>query len=342
MLKSLAAVLSLASAAGWVTSTRAPARRSLRARAARAALDDDAVATWIGERGLGAVSDKTTLGGSGWASFARYTTEDQRAFFVKTATRSAKEMFEGEALGLMAMYNASESADGDGLTIPRVYGAEDFAGGRGSFICMDYLQLGGRGDQRALGRAVARLHLAPPDAAANPDGLFGFPVDNTIGGTPQPNAWMADWVAFFRERRMDHQVALAGDGALDSLWAKVAPRLGELFDDVQRAAGPIAPSILHGDLWSGNIASVKGSPSIYDPACYYGHHEAEWGMSWCAGFGQGFWAGYRELVPESPRFKDRRPLYEAYHQLNHYNMFGGGYLGSTYRCLEQVKKALDK
>ena len=102
------------------------------------------------------------------------------------------------------------------------------------------------------------------------------------------------------------------------------------------------PSILHGDLWSGNIAAVNGKPCIYDPAVYYGHHEAEWGMSWCAGFGQGFWAGYRELVPESPRFKDRRPLYEAYHQLNHYNMFGGGYLGSTYRCLEQVKKALDK
>ena len=64
-------------------------------------------------------------------------------------------------------------------------------------------------------------------------------------------------------------------------------------------------------------------------------------MSWCAGFGGNFWEGYRELIPEDAGFRARRPLYEAYHQLNHYNMFGGGYLGSTTRCLEQVAKALD-
>ena len=170
------------------------------------------------------------------------------------------------------------------------------------------------------------------------DGLFGFPVDNTIGGTPQPNAWMADWVAFFRERRMDHQVALAGDGALDSLWAKVAPRLGELFDDVQGAAGPIAPSILHGDLWSGNIASVKGSPSIYDPACYYGHHEAEWGMAWCSSFPPAFWKGYRALIPKDEGFERRFALYEAYHKLNHFNLFGGSYRNAAYARLDEVAR----
>ena len=64
-------------------------------------------------------------------------------------------------------------------------------------------------------------------------------------------------------------------------------------------------------------------------------------MSWCASLGAGFWAGYRELIPEAPRFKMRRPLYEAYHQLNHYNLFGGGYRNAACGCLEQCLGALD-
>eukprot|EP00931_Biecheleriopsis_adriatica_P030279 TRINITY_DN17861_c0_g1_i2.p2 TRINITY_DN17861_c0_g1~~TRINITY_DN17861_c0_g1_i2.p2 ORF type:complete len:122 (+),score=22.21 TRINITY_DN17861_c0_g1_i2:730-1095(+) len=103
----------------------------------------------------------------------------------------------------------------------------------------------------------------------------------------------------------------------------------------------VVPSVLHGDLWSGNIGSADGKPTIFDPAVYYGHHEAEWGMSWCASLGSDFWRGYREIIPEDPGFTSRRPLYEAYHQLNHYNLFGGGYLGSAVRCLEEVKRTLD-
>lgn len=92
---------------------------------------------------------------------------------------------------------------------------------------------------------------------------------------------------------------------------------------------------------SGNIGTASGKPSIYDPAVYWGHHEAEWGMSWCASFGIKFWNGYRELIPQDPGFSDRKPLYDAYHQLNHYNLFGGGYLGSAQNLLQQVKKKLD-
>ena len=72
------------------------------------------------------------------------------------------------------------------------------------------------------------------------------------------------------------------------------------------------PSILHGDLWSGNIAAVGGEPAIFDPAVYYGGHEAEWGMSWCASLGPAFWKGYRELIPKDEGFERRFALYEAY------------------------------
>jgi fructosamine-3-kinase len=64
-------------------------------------------------------------------------------------------------------------------------------------------------------------------------------------------------------------------------------------------------------------------------------------QSWCAGFGQQFWDGYRSLIPEDEGFLDRKPLYDAYHQLNHYNLFGGGYLGSARGHLENLKRKLD-
>ena len=133
-------------------------------------------------------------------------------------------------------------------------------------------------------------------------------MDNTCGATPQPNGWTQDWVEFFGEKRLAHQIELAGDAHIDRVGAVLLARLGEFFDEEEH----IAPSILHGDLWSGNVASAEGAPCIFDPACYFGHHEAEWGMSWCASLGPEFWSGYRELVPEAPKFRTRRPLYEAY------------------------------
>ena len=92
----------------------------------------------------------------------------------------------------------------------------------------------------------------------------------------------------------------------------------------------VQPATLHGDLWSGNIASADGEPCIFDPASYYGHHEAEWGMSWCASLGPGFWEGYRSLIPKEDGFEIRSDLYELYHKLNHFNLFGGFY--STEAC----------
>ena len=105
------------------------------------------------------------------------------------------------------------------------------------------------------------------------------------GGTPQPNPWTEpgsgtkDWVDFFRDQRIGHQLDLAGDSYCSNLWDNdVAPRLHRLFDDLQ-GEKEIRPSLLHGDLWSGNIGSADGRPSIFDPAVYWGHHEAEWGVS---------------------------------------------------------------
>ena len=102
----------------------------------------------------------------------------------------------------------------------------------------------------------------------------------------------------------------------------------------------VRPSILHGDLWSGNSASVGGEPCVFDPACYYGHHEAEFGMSWCAGFASSFWKGYRSLIPEAPGFDERAQIYQLYHYLNHLVLFGGSYYGECERILSRLTRKL--
>jgi fructosamine-3-kinase len=241
---------------------------------------DDELQNWATSSDFGSIDQSIPAGSSGWASFRKVlvTNPPKRdgkevTFFVKSSSRSCREMFYGEALGLQAMYACSSTTDdGESLRIPRVYHYGDYTDGRGSFLVMEYLNLAGRSDDRSLGKAVARMHSAPPTKeAGNPNAAFGFEVDNTIGGTLQPNPWTKpnsgtdEWIEFFRDCRIGHQLDLAGDSYYSNLWEKdVAPRLHLLFRDL-RGEKEIRPSLLHGDLWSGNIGSADGRPSIFDP-----------------------------------------------------------------------------
>jgi fructosamine-3-kinase len=278
---------------------------------------------WITEN-LGPITGQRGMGGgSGWASLTRYSVEGLRCDVVVKASSSKplERMFLGEALGLRALRDSGH------LAIPEVFAFNDGSAG-GSYVIMEFLPFSGRADPELFGRCMAQMHAAEPLAPEAKDGKFGFAVDNTIGDTPQPNGWTAGsgtaaWVEFFREKRIGHQVRLARDDRLRKTWDRVLEKtdgLATLFEGVD-----VKPSVLHGDLWSGNIAAVDGEPAIFDPAVYYGHHEAEWGMSWCASLTPAFWKGYREVIAKDEGFAKRAILYELYHKLNHYNLFGGGY-----------------
>mmetsp|Transcript_28447 Transcript_28447/g.111528 ORF Transcript_28447/g.111528 Transcript_28447/m.111528 type:complete len:311 (-) Transcript_28447:225-1157(-) len=261
---------------------------------------------WIEDNaGFGKVTSFSGGGGSGWASSSIVDTESGNRLFVKTSKRPSEAMFTGEAEGLRAMHATNT------VTVPEVYHYGDLKEADGSFIIMEHLEMRGSYSQAELGKQLAMMHLAEPLAEEAKAGKFGFPVKNTIGGTPQPNDWSGDYVQFFREKRLGHQLRLARDGTLSSLGKQLMDNLDSYFEGIE-----VKPCILHGDLWSGNIGGTSGGkPAIFDPACYYGHNEAEFGMSWCAGFGAGFYDAYFSVIPKEKGFEERKQIYLLYHYL---------------------------
>eukprot|EP00899_Mesostigma_viride_P019637 jgi/Mesvir1/27675/Mv07395-RA.1 len=306
---------------------RSARQLATRAMAGAASSETAHISSWV-EANLpfGKVVATRPQGSSGWASFTRYETEKGPGLFVKSARgESSFEMFKGEAESLRALGHSKT------LRLPEVFHYGAFPAGSGSFIVMEYLEFGGSADQASLGRQLALMHQSQPLHEEARAGRFGFVVNNTIGATPQPNEWMDDWVDFFRERRLKHQLRLARDSALSAKGDKLCEQLGDFFEGIT-----VKPSVLHGDLWSGNLAAVDGAPSVFDPATYYGHHEAEFGMSWCAGFSQSFWNAYHQVIPKDKGWEQRHRIYTLYHILNHYNLFGGSYRSQALSILDSL------
>jgi protein-ribulosamine 3-kinase len=235
-------------------------------------------------------------------------------YFVKLNRAPLLEMFEAEAEGLNEMLSANA------IKVPKpvCWGIS----GNECYIAMEYIALGGKGSGVLLGQQLATMHRKQWDH-------FGWTRDNTIGSTPQPNTPSDDWVAFYREHRLRFQLELAakhGGGGLLNSGERLMADLDGFFIDYQ----PV-PSLLHGDLWGGNYSTDQdGNPVIFDPATYYGDREADIAMTELfGGFPPEFYAAYNEAWPLDAGYKTRKTLYNLYHVINHFNLFGGGYLSQA-------------
>lgn len=271
-----------------------------------------AVLDWIHQAGLGEISAVLPLGGGCINNGARLVTSRGPTLFLKSNPAAPADMFAREADGLRALNVPGAPR----VPIPLLTGndfllTEDLAPAPpGSAFWTDF------------GRQLAILHQQVGER-------FGFEHDNYLGSTAQPNAWTEDGFQFFAEQRLAFQADLARRRELLSRVEQDAVhRLGARLPELI----PLQPpSLIHGDLWSGNaISDAAGEPALIDPAAHYGWGEAELGMTMLfGGFPPAFYAAYEEQRPLESGWRQRLPIYNLYHLLNHLNLFGSSYLGQV-------------
>ena len=273
-------------------------------------------------------------------------------FFLKWNARTVHRFFQVEAEGLGALARAGA------VTTPSVV-ARSRESDPVPWLLLEWIEerRPDRTAWRRLGRELAALHRwewAAETEAGNttPRGeqRYGWHSDNVIGSIPQPNRWADDWGEFWAELRIlplarelhDSGAMSAGQLAVID---KAAARVGTLVGPAAKADGG---SLLHGDLWSGNVlfgekgggAARDGTPVLIDPAVYIGHREVDLAMCRLfGGFPPAFHASYEATWPLHPGHERRLAAYQLYPLLVHARLFGGGYMASALGAAEATLAA---
>lgn len=273
-------------------------------------------------------SDTLSVGG-GCINQGYHLTDGSRNYFVKLNQASQISMFEAEALGIKQMWETHTIR----VPKPLCWGTEE----NSAYIVMEWLEMGGRSHTEAMiemGRKLAMMHQWTPADDYPGKHQFGWEINNTIGSTPQINTWTENWAEFWANHRIGYQLKLAKKrgGHFDN-----AEVLIEKIPELLAGHQP-KPSLVHGDLWGGNASvTADGEPVIFDPATYYGDREVDLAMTELFGsFSPAFYRGYDELFPLDEGYANRKTLYNLYHILNHFNLFGGSYGSQANRMIQQL------
>ena len=243
-------------------------------------------------------------------------------YFVKINQANQEAMFAAEALGLKQIHATKTIR----VPEPICWGIAE----KSSYLVLEWLEFGG-GDSQSwekMGRNLAHLHQV------SLSDRFGWHCNNTIGSTPQINTISNNWADFFAHQRIGYQLRLAKErGGNFPDEDQVIPAISEMLSQHQPH-----PSLVHGDLWSGNAAiTVDGEPVILDPATYWGDREVDLAMTELfGGFPAAFYRGYNDVFPLDAGYQKRKTLYNLYHILNHFNLFSGGYASQANRMLQEI------
>ena len=282
----------------------------------------------LAARGLGAVASVDAVGGGCIGNTTRVRTSTGEQLFLKWSRELPHRIFAEEARALAAM------ADARAVRVPAIVALHDAAGDPVRWLLLEWLEPG-RASARSrelLGAALAALHRV---RAAAP----GWPSDNFIGSLPQQNGELGEWPAFWRDRRLEPQLRRAYDARLlDDADAARFDRLHAALDDVLDPARTEGMSLLHGDLWNGNVLPLAdGGAALVDPAAYHGHREVDLAMAELfGGFGRRFFEAYHASWPLEPGYEQRRPVYQLYYLLVHVNLFGQSYRAQTLDALRST------
>ena len=253
-----------------------------------------------------------------------------RNYFLKLNSRHHLPLFETELHSLNAIKHANS------ISCPQPYATGIY--NDQAWILMEFINFSSTkqpAHELQRGRDLAQMHhrihreLQP----------FGWFENNFIGLTSQHNQWHSEWHDFYGQQRLKPQLELAtlnnAPATLYGLGMELIDTLPFWFKDYTPEA-----SLLHGDLWGGNSGfDETGQPIVFDPACYFGDRETDIAMTELfGGFSADFYTGYNELFPLDKGYQSRKPLYNLYHILNHFNLFAGDYANQAEKIILHLLK----
>jgi protein-ribulosamine 3-kinase len=282
------------------------------------------IAKDIGTRMNVNILDFSFIGGGCINNGGKLTTSAGTFFLKWNDALKYPGMFEAESKGLTIL------SDTQAIHIPRIM----INGQTRSFqyIAIEFIasQKKQTNYWEALGRSLAALHRVSSRA-------FGLDHNNYIGSLRQINTWHPRWVDFFIEQRLEAQLKLAVHKHLAD--ATLVKQFQNLFKKLPDLLPNEKPSLLHGDLWAGNlIADEHGMPCLIDPAVYFGHREIELAFTQLfGGFDSEFYQSYEETFPLEPGFSQRADLYNLYPLLVHANLFGSSYIAQVRTVLNRYE-----
>lgn len=239
-------------------------------------------------------------------------------YFIKINTANKIDMFEKETIGLQTLKNSNS------FVVPKVFQTGVFE--NKSYLLMEFFEsLENNTNPENFAKSLVKLHQ-------NTNHYFGFETNNYIGNLPQINTPEKNWTEFYIQNRLQYQINLGGQNIPSKLkndFEKLFLKLSDILPDEK-------PSLLHGDLWSGNhFYNTQGQAVIFDPAVYYGHREVDLAMmSLFGGFDAKIYTIYNELFPLEENWKNRLKIYQLYPLLVHFNLFGASYLQGIKQILQ--------
>lgn len=278
---------------------------------------DDLNQNWLTQLPLTNITSARSVSG-GDINDAYQLTADRKRYFLKVQPDHPQAYFDHEAAGLNAL--------GKVISAPTPIAQGQIDGD--AYLMLNWIDSQPTGNQKQLGQLVATLHQKHASQ-------FGFQLNHQSGNLTKDNHWQTSWITFYTEQRLDMLAQASVKNHVWNAWCQTHfTQMRNSFTAYYRDH-PVQPSLLHGDLWSGNYMFTNtGQPVLIDPDAFYGDRELDLAMTTIfGGFTNEFYDAYSQQYPLTPGLEKRLPWYQFYYLCMHLNLFGESYGGSVDRIL---------
>lgn len=267
------------------------------------------------------IQQVVSVGGGGGQQAVRLMTRIRRYFLKYQYHENLSYICEANGLRHINSFQV--------LRVPEVIACQQAAQISPAYILMEWIEPSReKKNQAVFGELLAEHHRLSQSSR------YGYSENNFIGASPQKNDWEEDWVVFFRDQRLLPQMRMASERKLFP--SRLRHQLDALISHLDEFLGEAnpTPSLLHGDLWGGNVLYAQDGPVVIDPAVYFGDREAEIAFTELfGGFSNSFYEAYNSTWKLNQGYQGRKDIYNLYHLINHANIFGAAYLSQIDRIV---------